>query len=157
MRAIIQRVQKASVTVNDEVISSIGKGLCVLVGISREDRPEDADYIVRKLINMRLFDDQSGKRWASSVKEKDYEILCVSQFTLCAVFKGNKPDYHCAMPGEQSELFYKTFLEKLGNAYKPDLIKDGKFAAYMNVALENDGPVTIVLDSPPSNTKGDGN
>jgi len=105
MRIVIQRVNKASVTVNSQQVSEIGKGLCILVGISGEDTPADADIICKKLLNMRLFDeptnDDSGKRWCKSVKDLDYEILLVSQFTLYAKLNGNKPDFHYAMKAEE--------------------------------------------------------
>ena len=80
--------------------------------------------------------------------DKQYEVLCVSQFTLQCVLKGNKPDFHLAMPAEQAESFYQGFLEQLRKAYRPELIKDGKFGAYMQVHIQNDGPVTIELESP---------
>ncbi|XP_078000586.1 uncharacterized protein LOC144453178 [Glandiceps talaboti] len=149
MRAIVQRVMKASVTVGDELISSIGKGLCILVGISKDDTPKEIEYMVRKILNLRIFEDENQKRWMKSVKDKNYEILCVSQFTLCCTLKGNKPDYHLAMAGDTSQAFYEDFLKALRKDYKPDFIKDGKFGAYMQVNIQNDGPVTIQLDSPP--------
>ncbi|XP_072030334.1 uncharacterized protein [Amphiura filiformis] len=148
MRAIVQRVTKASVTVGDELISSIGRGLCVLIGISRDDTPKERDYIARKILNLRVFDDDNGKRWNKSVKDKQLEILCVSQFTLYTIMKGNKPDFHSAMGGEESEQFYNEFLDILRKDYDPAKIKDGKFGAYMQVHIQNDGPVTIQLDSP---------
>lgn len=148
MRAIIQRVTAASVSVDGEVISSIGKGLCVLLGISKYDTSKEIEYIVRKILNLRVFDD-NGQRWKKSVVDKNLEILCVSQFTLQAVLKGNKPDYHLAMGGDQSETFYQEFLQHLRSAYRPDAIKDGKFGAYMQVHIQNDGPVTISLETPP--------
>ncbi|RNA41306.1 D-tyrosyl-tRNA(Tyr) deacylase 1-like [Brachionus plicatilis] len=148
MRAIIQRVVKASVTVSDELISSIQNGFCVLVGISREDTEKDIDYIVRKLLTIRLFEcPDSDKKWTKNVVEKDYEILCVSQFTLQSTLKGTKPDFHQAMGAEQSKEFYEKFLEKLSRDYKQERIKDGKFGAMMQVHIQNDGPVTIILDS----------
>ncbi|XP_022249735.1 D-tyrosyl-tRNA(Tyr) deacylase 1-like [Limulus polyphemus] len=79
MKAVVQRVVKASVSVNNEVVSSIGRGLCVLIGISRDDTPKDMEYMVRKVLNLRLFDDANGKRWNHSIKDKGFEILCVSQ------------------------------------------------------------------------------
>ena len=94
MRLIIQRVNHASVTVNEKVISKIGKGLCCLIGIVEEDTKEDAEYISRKILNLRLWDDENGKRWNKSVMDMKYDILLVSQFTLYAVLKGNKPDFH---------------------------------------------------------------
>lgn len=148
MRAIIQRVTKASVSVNGEVISSIGQGLCVLIGISRKDGPKDAEYIVRKILNLRLFDDDEGKGWKLNVKDKNFEILCVSQFTLQCVLKGNKPDFHEAMGSESSKQFYQEILNDLGKNYDASKIKDGQFGAYMQVNIENDGPVTIELNSP---------
>ncbi|XP_029950012.1 D-aminoacyl-tRNA deacylase 1 [Salarias fasciatus] len=148
MRAIVQRVTKASVTVGDETISSIGRGLCVLLGISTEDTQRDADYIVRKILNLRLFEDDNGKAWSKSVMERELEVLCVSQFTLQCILKGNKPDFHAAMPAESAEPFYSSILESMRSCYKPELIKDGKFGAYMQVHIQNDGPVTIELTSP---------
>ncbi|XP_015712507.1 D-aminoacyl-tRNA deacylase 1 [Excalfactoria chinensis] len=148
MKAIVQRVAQASVTVGGEQISSIGRGLCVLLGISLEDTQRELEHMVRKILNLRVFEDESGKHWSKSVMDKQYEVLCVSQFTLQCILKGNKPDYHMAMPTEQAESFYNSFLEQLRKAYKPELIKDGKFGAYMQVHIQNDGPVTIELESP---------
>ncbi|XP_039386847.1 D-aminoacyl-tRNA deacylase 1 isoform X1 [Mauremys reevesii] len=148
MKAIIQRVTQASVTVGGEQISSIGRGICVLLGISLEDTHKELEHMVRKILNLRVFEDESGKHWSKSVMDKQYEVLCVSQFTLQCILKGNKPDYHMAMPAEQAESFYNNFLEQLKKAYKPELIKDGKFGAYMQVNIQNDGPVTIELESP---------
>ncbi|KAJ7321727.1 D-tyrosyl-tRNA(Tyr) deacylase [Desmophyllum pertusum] len=147
MRAIIQRVTQASVSVDGEVISSIGKGLCVLLGISKHDTSKEIEYMVRKILNLRVFD-ENGQRWKKSVVDKNLEVLCVSQFTLQAVLKGNKPDYHLAMGGEQSETFYQDFLQQMRSVYRPDAIKDGKFGAYMQVHIQNDGPVTISLETP---------
>ena len=148
MKAIIQRVCNASVTVSNEVISSIQNGLCVLVGISRDDTDKDIEYIVRKILNIRLFDAeaQNGK-WDKSVVDRDFEVLCVSQFTLQSQLKGNKPDFHLAMGAELSKDFYEKFLASMRKAYKSEKIKDGKFGAYMQVSIQNDGPVTIILDS----------
>uniref|UniRef100_A0A7N5JFV3 D-aminoacyl-tRNA deacylase 1 n=1 Tax=Ailuropoda melanoleuca TaxID=9646 RepID=A0A7N5JFV3_AILME len=103
---------------------------------------------VRKILNLRVFEDESGKHWAKSVMDKQYEVLCISQFTLQCVLKGNKPDFHLAMPTEQAESFYNSFLEQLRKTYRPELIKDGTFGAYMQVHIQNDGPVTIELESP---------
>ncbi|XP_041063193.1 D-aminoacyl-tRNA deacylase 1 isoform X2 [Carcharodon carcharias] len=155
MKAIIQRVAKASVTVGEEQISSIGRGICVLLGISVEDTQKDMEYMVRKILNLRLFEDENGKHWCKSVMDKQYEILLVSQFTLQCVLKGNKPDFHLAMGAEQSETFYNGLLQHIRKAYKPELVKDGKFGAYMQVHIQNDGPVTIELESPtgPSDPK----
>ena len=152
MKAVIQRVLTASVSVAGELISSIERGYCILVGISKDDTDKDMEFIIRKILNMRLFsDDETNTKWNKSVVDKNFEILCVSQFTLQSVFKGNKPDFHQAMPAEKSKEFYDRFLETLGSLYKHDKIKNGKFGNYMKVSIENDGPVTIILDSKKSN------
>lgn len=148
MKAVVQRVTRASVTVGGEQISAIGRGICVLLGISMEDTQKELEHMVRKILNLRVFEDESGKHWSKSVMDKEYEVLCVSQFTLQCVLKGNKPDFHLAMPTEQAESFYNSFLEQLRKSYRPELIRDGKFGAYMQVHIQNDGPVTIELESP---------
>lgn len=148
MKAIVQRVSKATVTVGEETVSSIGRGLCVLLGISAEDTQKDADYIVRKILNLRVFEDDNGRAWSRSVVDKELEVLCVSQFTLQCILKGNKPDFHAAMPAELAQHFYTHIIEQMRSSYKPELIKDGQFGAYMQVHIQNDGPVTIHLDSP---------
>ncbi|XP_059752342.1 D-aminoacyl-tRNA deacylase 1 isoform X2 [Balaenoptera ricei] len=148
MKAVVQRVTRASVTVGGEQISAIGRGICVLLGISLEDTQKELEHMVRKILNLRVFEDEGGKHWSKSVMDKQYEVLCISQFTLQCVLKGNKPDFHLAMPSEQAEGFYNGFLEQLRKAYRPELVKDGKFGAYMQVHIQNDGPVTIELESP---------
>nr|XP_057938039.1 D-aminoacyl-tRNA deacylase 1 isoform X1 [Doryrhamphus excisus] len=150
MKAIIQRVTRASVTVGGEQISSIGRGLCVLLGISVEDTHTDAEYIVRKILNLRLFEDENGRAWSKSVMEQNFEVLCVSQFTLQCMLKGNKPDFHSAMPAALAQPFYASILDNMRSGYKPELIKDGKFGAFMQVHIDNDGPVTIEITSPPA-------
>ncbi|XP_039730333.1 D-aminoacyl-tRNA deacylase 1 isoform X2 [Pteropus medius] len=133
--------------VGGEQINAIGRGICVLLGISLEDTQKELEHMVRKILNLRVFEDESGKHWSKSVMDKQYEVLCVSQFTLQCVLKGNKPDFHLAMPTEQAESFYNSFLEQLRKTYRPEFIKDGKFGAYMQVHIQNDGPVTIELES----------
>ncbi|XP_003740345.1 D-aminoacyl-tRNA deacylase [Galendromus occidentalis] len=146
MRALIQRVTAARVTVRNDLVSSIEKGLCVLVGIQKDDTEADIEYMVRKILRTKLFSTDEG-RWKKSVVEEGLEILCVSQFTLFAVLKGNKPDFHNSMPGEASKEFYSKFLNAIRQSYENDKIKDGAFGEYMQVHIENDGPVTIMLDS----------
>ncbi|KAL0819073.1 hypothetical protein ABMA28_008346 [Loxostege sticticalis] len=148
MKALIQRVMKANVAVNGEVISSIEQGLCVLIGISSSDTIKDMEYIVRKLLSVKVFDDESNTKWKKTVVDKDYELLCVSQFTLYNTWKGNRPDFHNAMSAEKSKEFYDQFLQMLKDAYQPDKIKDGQFGAYMQVSIQNDGPVTFEIESP---------
>ncbi|KAI7899209.1 D-tyrosyl-tRNA deacylase [Cokeromyces recurvatus] len=147
MRAVIQRVTKASVTVDNKVISSIQKGLCVLLGIGTDDTEKDIDYMVNKILNIRVFN-ENDIMWKKGVKDAGLELLCVSQFTLQAqTIKGNKPDFHRAMKSESAKEMYALFLEKLGKAYDPSKIKDGEFGAMMLVDISNDGPVTLELDS----------
>ncbi|XP_074658141.1 D-aminoacyl-tRNA deacylase-like [Tubulanus polymorphus] len=150
MRAVIQRVSNASVVVGDEVVSSIGRGICVLLGISKDDTTNDIKYMVKKILNLRVFEDGGGKRWNKGVMDKDLEVLCVSQFTLTCTMKGHKPDFRSSMGADQSESFYNDFLKHMKDTYKPEKIKDGRFGAYMQVHIQNDGPVTIQLDSPSS-------
>merc|ERR1711915_115266 len=147
MRAIIQRVSKASVTVDGSIVSSIGNGLCVLLGICKQDSFKDAEYIAKKILNLRLFDDHKGKRWAKSVSNEELEILCVSQFTLHAVLKGNKPDFHQSMSGDQSKILFDETIQLLRQGYKDDHIKTGVFGATMEVDILNSGPVTITIES----------
>lgn len=149
MKIIVQRVSKASVSVGGQLISSIGPGLCLLVGIGRYDTRKEMDFMVKKVLNLRVFEDDAGKRWNKSVMDRQLELLCVSQFTLMCTLKGNKPDYHDSMGPESSQQFYDMFLSRLRETYDPEKIKDGKFGAYMNVNIENDGPVTIPLEIQP--------
>jgi len=147
MRAVIQRVASASVTVNNEVISQISRGLMVLVGIGADDNASDIELLSKKILSLRVFSDNSDAMWKASVTDVDGEILCVSQFTLMANTPKNKPDFHKAMATEPSRELYATFLEKLRHTYNPDKIKDGVFGAMMDVSLTNEGPVTFTLDS----------
>jgi len=152
MRAVVQRVKSASVTVDAEVISQISKGLMVLVGIGTDDTKADVQTLCNKILSLRVFDDPAnpgpGSMWKKSVKDIGGEILCVSQFTLMAnTVKGNKPDFHRAMPAESGRQMYASFLECLAGMYEAAKIKDGRFGAMMDVSLTNDGPVTFTLDS----------
>ncbi|XP_026497326.1 D-aminoacyl-tRNA deacylase 1 [Vanessa tameamea] len=154
MKAIIQRVMNANVSVNGEVVSSIGQGACILIGICNNDNSKDMEYMARKILSIKLFDDENEKKWKKSIVDKDFEILCVSQFTLYNTWKGNKPDFHHAMPSQESKEFYDKFIQLLRNSYKPEKVKDGVFGAYMQVALQNDGPVTLEIESPLQIEKG---
>ncbi|KRX74372.1 Dolichyl-diphosphooligosaccharide--protein glycosyltransferase subunit 2 [Trichinella sp. T6] len=133
--------------VNGEIVSRIQRGICALIGLSRDDDANDIEYIVRKLLNLRIFSGDAEKRWDKSVNDLQLEILCVSQFTLNASLKGNKLDFHLSMNPSEAAQFYSTFVDKLRQNYKKDLVKDGKFGAHMQLSIENDGPVTIILDS----------
>ncbi|KAG7547031.1 D-aminoacyl-tRNA deacylase DTD [Arabidopsis suecica] len=151
MRAVIQRVSSSSVTVDGRIVSEIGPGLLVLIGIHESDTDCDADYICRKVLNMRLFSNETtGKGWDQNVMQRNYGVLLVSQFTLYGFLKGNKPDFHVAMPPDKAKSFYASLVEKFQKVYNPDAVKDGVFGAMMQVNLVNDGPVTMQLESPQS-------
>ncbi|KEG05713.1 D-tyrosyl-tRNA deacylase [Trypanosoma grayi] len=148
MKAVIQRVLGGSVTVGDEVVGEIGRGIAVLVGFHRDDNMDDLNYIARKLLSLRLWPSEDGqKTWDRSVKEIDGGILLISQFTLMHVLKGNKPDFHLAMNPEGALNMFNRLRDTLGESYLPDRISAGRFQAYMKINLTNDGPVTIQLDS----------
>lgn len=146
MRVVIQRVSKASVTINNSIKSAIGKGLLILVGIEETDTPEDAEWLCKKTVNMRIFDDENGVM-NKSVLDIGGEIIVVSQFTLMAsTKKGNRPSYIRAAKHEISIPLYNKFCEIMENELgKP--IGTGEFGADMKVELLNDGPVTIIMDS----------
>jgi D-tyrosyl-tRNA(Tyr) deacylase len=148
---VIQRVLEASVTVDGQLVSRIGPGLCVLVGMSTRDTEKEAEALARKLVNLRLWpdsEDKGGKWWARSVKQMGLEILCVSQFTLHARLKGNKPDFHNSMPAERASGLYEYFLTRVSKEYDATKVKSGRFGAMMSVNIVNHGPVTICLNSP---------
>ncbi|XP_066313724.1 uncharacterized protein [Miscanthus floridulus] len=149
MRAVVQRVLSASVEVEGRIVSAIGPGLLVLVGLHEADTDSDADYICRKVLNMRLFpNDKTEKAWDRSVMQRNFEVLLVSQFTLYGILKGSKPDFHVAMPPAKAKPFYASLVEKFQRSYSADSVKDGVFGTMMKVSLVNDGPVTMQIDSP---------
>lgn len=146
MKAVLQVVQQASVTINDAVFSIIEKGLLVLVGVEDLDTIEDIDWLASKIINMRIFTDDNGVM-NYSVKDITGEILVVSQFTLQAsTKKGNRPSYMKASKPNIAIPIYELFVSKL-NSLIDTKVKSGKFGADMKVSLINDGPITIVIDS----------
>ena len=146
MKVVLQRVSEASVTVNNEIVGEINKGLLVLVGIEDADSKEDIDWLVQKIINIRIFGDENDVM-NLSVKNIDGEILVVSQFTLHAMTKkGNRPSYIKASKPEIAIPMYEQFLSKLTLDFDKK-IETGIFGADMKVRLLNDGPVTIVIDS----------
>jgi D-tyrosyl-tRNA(Tyr) deacylase len=148
MRALVQRVSRCSVLVDGKVISQTGRGLLVLLGVSRDDSEKEAAYIVNKVLNLRIFDDDEGKMNLSLV-DVDGELMVVSQFTLYAdTRKGRRPSYVQAAPPDRAEELYERVCEEFTQAgFKPGR---GVFGAYMQVELGNDGPVTILLESPAS-------
>lgn len=146
MRIVVQRVQEASVEIDSKIISKISKGLLVLLGIENEDEYSDADYLIQKLINLRIFSDNEGKM-NLSIKEIDGEVLIVSQFTLHAsTKKGNRPSYIRAARPENAVPLYNYFIQKVQLEFEKT-IQTGEFGADMQVRLLNDGPVTIIIDS----------
>lgn len=146
MRVVIQRVSSASVAIGGAVRSAIGPGLLILLGIGHEDGEEDIDYLVRKTIGLRIFDDADGVM-NRSILETGGEALVVSQFTLMAsTRKGNRPSYVGAAGHETAVPLYERFCRKLSEALGRE-VGTGTFGADMQVALVNDGPVTICMDS----------
>jgi D-tyrosyl-tRNA(Tyr) deacylase len=146
MKAVIQRVNHASVAVNGSLKSEIQKGLLILVGIEDADSADDISWLSNKVTQLRIFDDDEGIM-NLSVKDVDGEILTISQFTLHAkTKKGNRPSYIQAAKPEVSIPLYEQFVKQLGHDLGKE-IKTGEFGAYMKVALENDGPVTIIIDT----------
>lgn len=146
MRVVIQRTTHASVTINGQQKSAIGKGMLILVGIEDSDSTEDIDWLCRKIVNLRIFDDENGVMNRSILETKG-DILVVSQFTLHAsTKKGNRPSYIRAARPEISVPLYEQFCSALGLALgKP--VETGEFGADMKVELLNDGPVTICIDT----------
>ena len=146
MRTLIQRVQHASVTIDGQLKSKIGKGLLVLVGIEDRDTQEDIEWLCRKITNLRIFDDENGVM-NRSVIEIEGEILVVSQFTLHAsTKKGNRPSYIHASKPEVAIPMYEAFCDEMG-LQLGKAVETGTFGADMKVELLNDGPVTIWIDS----------
>ncbi len=145
MRAVVQRVKSASVAVGDKETGAIGKGLLVYLGVQSGDTSDDLDYIVKKLIGLRVFEDGDGKM-NLDVSEAGGGVLVVSQFTLLGdLRKGRRPSFVDAAAPETAERLYKELIEALRGAGVPT--EQGEFRAHMEVASVNDGPVTILLDS----------
>ncbi len=141
----MQRTKDAKVVVNHQVVGEIKKGFVLLVGFTHTDSEEDINYCVRKIANLRIFDDQNGKM-NLSIKDVKGDILSISQFTLHAdTRKGNRPSYIEAAPPEQAKALYDEFNEKLRQ--ENIKVETGTFGAMMEVSLVNDGPVTIIIDS----------
>ena len=144
MRCVVQKVKKSSVTVDGKVVSKIGKGLNVLVGFTEGDSLKEIEYCVRKIVNLRVFEDENDVMNRSVLDEKG-EILSISQFTLYGdTRKGNRPSYIKALGGEKAEPLYNKFNELL-NEHVPT--KGGIFGADMKVEILNDGPTTIIIDT----------
>lgn len=146
MRVVLQRVSSASVTIDAKIVADIKNGLLVLIGIEDSDNQEDVDWLAAKIINLRIFGDENNVM-NLSVKDSDGDIIVVSQFTLhAATKKGNRPSYIKASKPEIAIPLYESFLQKVQLLLGKE-IQTGVFGADMKVALENDGPVTITIDS----------
>jgi len=146
MRIIIQRVSEASVTIEQKIKSSIQKGYLILLGIEQEDGVEDIEWLCKKIVQLRIFSDEAGKM-NLSIKEVDGEIIVVSQFTLHAsTKKGNRPSYIRAARPETAIPLYEKFVQTL-EEHLGKKVGTGEFGAMMQVALVNDGPVTISMDT----------
>lgn len=145
MRAVIQRVKRASVTVDREITGKIGQGILVLLGVSVEDNEKDANYLIEKILNLRIFEDSDNKMNLSLLDIKG-ELLVVSQFTLYGdTRKGRRPSFIQAAPPDKANELYEYFVSEASKQVSP--VETGKFQAMMDVELINDGPVTILLDS----------
>ena len=145
MKAVIQRVSNASVQVDDKIVGEISQGLLLLIGIDEEDEKSDADWLVQKIVNLRIFGDEEGKL-NFSVSDISGEILCISQFTLIADYKkGNRPSFIKAAKPEKAIPLFDYFKTEISKSNLK--IESGIFGADMKVSLLNDGPVTIVMDS----------
>ncbi len=144
MRAVIQRVSRASVEVEGEVVGAIGRGWLVLLGVGRDDAPEDAARLAEKIVNLRAFEDDAGKM-NRSVADVDGAVLVVSQFTVMADCRGGRrPSFTDAAPPELAEALYEEFVRRVAALGRP--VATGRFRAEMAVSLVNDGPVTFLLD-----------
>lgn len=145
MRAVVQRVSRAKVTVGDEVTGEIGEGMLVLLGVSSSDSERDADYLVDKILNLRIFEDAEGKM-NLSILETGGGLLAVSQFTLYGdTRRGRRPSFITAARPDEANRLYEYFVEQCRKHIAN--VEAGRFQAMMDVELVNDGPVTIILDS----------
>ncbi len=144
MRVVVQRVKKSSVSVNKKVVGKIDNGLMILVGFTYNDNIKDLEYMIKKVLNLRIFDDENGVM-NKNVLEVGGSILSISQFTLYAdTKKGNRPSYIKALKSDEATILYNKFNELLSEKIK---VETGIFGAEMEVSLINDGPITIILDS----------
>ena len=146
MRAVIQRVTEARVKVETHVAGEIGSGLVVLLGVGRDDGPEDVAYVVGKIRDIRIFEGDAGRHMDRSVADVGGSVLVVSQFTLYGdVRKGRRPSFDAAAPPEEARALYEAVVRELRAAQLP--VATGEFQAMMRIELVNDGPVTILIDS----------
>lgn len=146
MRVLLQRAAAGSVTINGECVGKIGKGLVLLIGVTHTDTPEDVDYLVKKCANLRIFEDENGKM-NLSLMDIDGEVLAISQFTLYGdCVKGRRPGFDAAAEPVMAEKLYDLFVEKMKQEGVRK-VDTGRFGADMMVSIQNDGPVTFMLES----------
>jgi len=145
MKALLQRVTAAQVTVESEVVGKIGHGLVVFIGVANDDTPEDINYLTRKIVELRIFEDTEGK-FNLSLLDVSGELLLVSQFTLLAnTRRGRRPGFTDAAPPEIAEALFNQFVEQVRTTGLK--VETGRFQTHMHVEINNDGPVTILIDS----------
>ncbi|HIK56032.1 MAG TPA: D-tyrosyl-tRNA(Tyr) deacylase [Synechococcales cyanobacterium M55_K2018_004] len=145
MRVVVQRVTQSQVVVDGQVVGKIGRGLNLLVGIAETDTPSELDWMARKCLELRIFPDSSSGRFNQSVQEIGGELLVISQFTLYGdCRKGRRPSFDCAATPTKAEDLYKQFVDKLRQSGLR--VETGQFGAMMQVLIENDGPVTLILE-----------
>lgn len=144
MKFVIQRVSEASVKIDGDIVGSIGKGFLVLIGVGQNDTKEDADFYIKKMIGLRIFEDENGKT-NLALKDVEGQLLLVSQFTLYAnCRKGNRPSFTDAGSPQQAEKLYQYIIEECRK--QVPVVQTGEFGADMKVSLVNDGPFTVILD-----------
>lgn len=147
MKILVVRVKRGSITIDTEAISSIEKGIAIFVGLEKKDDPSILPAMAEKVVNLRIFEDKDEKL-AYSVKDKNYSILCIPNFTLCAnTEKGRRPSFENSLPYKEAEKLFDDFVLVL-KSYGID-VEEGVFGAYMDIKLDIDGPVNIILDSNP--------
>lgn len=147
MRVVLQRVLKSELVIDNKLYSEINRGFLLLIGVEHEDKKEDIDWLVNKILNLRIFADEN-KKMNLSIKDIDGELLLVSQFTLFAsTKKGNRPSFIKSAKPDYAKKLYQEFVDTFRIKYSKEKIKTGVFAADMQITLTNDGPVTILLDS----------
>ncbi|KAL8870698.1 MAG: hypothetical protein Q9174_003315 [Haloplaca sp. 1 TL-2023] len=151
MKAVLQRVASASVSVDAQIVSSIGKGVLVFAAVAPDDTQKEVESMASKVLKMKMWPDETGATWKRSVQDIKGDVLCVSQFTLLASTKrGSKPDFHGAAGGDQAREMYDQFVTKVEELYEKDKVKNGVFAAMMQVNIQNDGPVTLEIQTKPA-------
>jgi D-tyrosyl-tRNA(Tyr) deacylase len=156
MRALLQRVREANVTIDGKLHNRIGRGLLIFLGVTHNDTIEGAQHLARRCADMRIFEDNEGKM-NLSVKDISGEALVISQFTLYAdTRKGNRPSFVAAAAPEYAEQCYDEFIRAFGDYYRKDAVRTGVFRAMMDIQLINDGPVTVMVETKDAHNSGGG-